>query len=209
MLPITRPVWLLVLIVAGLAWYYLSLSRKIPKSLRSVPGPRGLPLLGNVLQLSSQPQREFKKWARQYGELFQVKLGWETWVFVNSPEAVKEILDKKSAITSGRPPMPVASDLISDSKRLLLMNYTPLWRKLRSIVHSLLTPKMSDTFRPLQELEAKQLLCDLLNDNADETRFYSHIRRYTTSVMMTSIYGRRIKHWVLATAVNKIATDSN
>lgn len=32
---------------------------------------------------------------------------------LSSPEAVKEILDKKSALTSSRPPMPVVSDALS------------------------------------------------------------------------------------------------
>lgn len=119
-------------------------------------------------------------------------MGYENWVFLNSPEAVKEVLDKQSAITSGRAPMPVASDLISGGMRFLLMGYTSEWRKLRTIVHKLLTPKVSDTFKPSQEFEAKQLIHDLYSDNRDEESFYMHVRRYTTSVVMTSTYGRRV-----------------
>ncbi|KAL3426712.1 hypothetical protein PVAG01_00221 [Phlyctema vagabunda] len=168
---------------------------KPPKHLRQVPGPKGLPIVGNTLSLGAQPQRLFREWALQYGELFKIQLGWENWVFVNSPEAIKEIFDKQSAITSGRPRMPVGSDLVSGGMRFLLMGYTAQWRKLRAVVHKLLTPKMSNTFLPSQEFEAKQLLFDLLTDNNDETSFYNHIRRYSTSVVMTSTYGRRIPSW--------------
>jgi len=41
----------------------------------------------------SQPHQELKKWALQYGEVFKVQLGWQNWVFVNSPDAVKEIFE--------------------------------------------------------------------------------------------------------------------
>jgi cytochrome P450 len=174
----------------------LSLQKRNRKSLSTIPGPRGLPIIGNTLQLGPYPHRKCQEWAAQYGELFKVQIGWENWVFLNSPEAVKEIMDKQSAITSGRQPMPVLSDIISGGKRFLLMTYSPQWRKLRAIVHKLLTPKASSVFRPSQEFEAKQLLFDILTDNKDQESFYLHVRRYTTSVVMTSTYGRRIPSWV-------------
>lgn len=153
-------------------------------------------LVGNTLQLGPQPQKQLTAWAKQYGELMQVQIGWENWIFLNSPQAVKDILDKQSAITSARAPMPVGSDIISGGMRFLLMGYTPTWRKLRTIVHKLLTPKVSNTFMPSQLFEAKQLVFDLLTDNANEEDFYMHVRRYTTSVVLTSTYGRRVPQWV-------------
>jgi cytochrome P450 len=164
--------------------------------MRDVPGPKGLPIIGNTLSLGSQPQKIFRKWALEYGDVFKIQMGWDYWIFVNSPAAVKDIFDKHSAITSGRPRMPVVADLVSGGMRFLLMDYTPKWRQLRAVVHKLLTPKMSDTFRPSQEFEAKQLMFDLLTDNKDDEAFYNHIRRYTTSVVMTSTYGRRVPEWV-------------
>lgn len=166
------------------------------KTTKGIPGPVGLPILGHTLSVGDKPQNIFRKWALQYGEVFQVQIGWYPWVFVNSPAAVKEIFDKQSAVTSGRPRSPFLFDLMSGGMRILFMDYTPEWRKLRAVIHQLLTPKMSDTFQPSQEFEAKQLLHDLLTDNDDERSFYNHVRRYTTSVVMTSTYGRRIPHWV-------------
>lgn len=48
-------------------------------------------------------------------------------------------------------------------------------------MHKLLTPKSSNAFMPSQLFEAKQLLWDILTDNANQENFYMHIRRYTTS----------------------------
>lgn len=188
---------LLVFPVVGFLLYHLLSQRrpKTPKGLRAVPGPGGkLPIIGHAHLLKPEgSQRQFIEWANQYGELFSFQLGWENWIFLNSPAAVKEIMDKQSASTSGRQPMPVGGELISGGMRFLLMTYSPRWRRLRAIVHKLLTPKASDAFKPSQEFEGKQLLHDILTEPED---VYNHCRRYTTSVVMTSTYGRRIPKFV-------------
>ncbi|KAK7897228.1 hypothetical protein LTR67_005117 [Exophiala xenobiotica] len=184
-------------VILVVAYIAIIQRKRPPKGLRLVPGPKGLPVLGNLHQLQPYPQRQLQQWAREYGEMFQIRMGWENWIFLNDPAVVKELLDKQSANTSGRAPMPVASDIVSGGKRFLLMTYTPEWRKLRTIVHKLLTPKMSATFKPSQELEAKQLINDIYADSLrnDQESFYMHCRRYSTSVIMTSTYGRRVPQW--------------
>ncbi|ETS80074.1 hypothetical protein PFICI_07603 [Pestalotiopsis fici W106-1] len=186
------------LVLPGLALLGIFLATWFPwrrRGLETIPGPKGLPFIGNAHQLTKHPQRKFLEWADEYGELFKVQMGLQNWVFLNSPAAVKEILDKQSAVTSGRPGMPVVSDLVSGGQRFLLMTYTPRWRKLRAMVHKLLTPKASEIFKPSQEFETKQLLFDILTGNADQESFYQHVRRYTTSIVMTSTYGRRVPVW--------------
>lgn len=78
----------LLLALVGLAATYVVLQSrkdvKIPKGLRSVPGPKGLPVVGNTHQLEAQPQRHLQQLAREYGELFQIKIGWEKWVYVHA-----------------------------------------------------------------------------------------------------------------------------
>jgi hypothetical protein len=182
-------------LVAILAVRQLTL-RRSSSGLWKVPGPKGLPILGNTLQIPPNPRHQYMQWAKEFGEIYKVRLGWNDWYMLNSPEAVKEIMDKQSAVTSSRVPMPVASDVLSGGMRFLLMPYGPQWRNLRAISHRLLTPKVSDTFQASQEYEANQLLHDILTKNNPTTEFYMHVRRYTVSVMMTSTYGRRVPEWV-------------
>src|SRR5579859_218434 len=61
------------------------------------------------------------------------------------------------------------------------MPYNEHWRRLRTIVHQLLTPKMSATFKPSQLFESKQLTYDILHHNEDLTSFYQHCRRVPPS----------------------------
>lgn len=160
------------------------------------PGPKGIPLLGNAHQLGTNPHRQLQRWAAQYGDLFSVRLGWDNWVFVNSPASVRDIFDKQSAATSGRMPQPVLSGILSGENRLLLLTYGEKWRKLRAIVHKSLTPKGSNAYKSGQEFEAKQLIHDIATDNGDQRTFYMHVRRYTTSVVLLSTYGLRVPVWV-------------
>ncbi|KAF1842792.1 cytochrome P450 76C3 [Cucurbitaria berberidis CBS 394.84] len=177
---------------------YRRYQNRPPPGTKHAPGPSGLPILGNAHQLSRQAHQQITAWAREYGEVYKIRLGWNDWYMICSPEACKEILDKQSIHTSSRTPMPAAGDALSGGMRFLFMPYGLEWRKLRGISHKLLTPAVSATFKPSQEFEAKMLLEEVLK-GADEERGngvgYTAIRRYTVSVIMTSTYGRRIPDW--------------
>ncbi|KAI8940528.1 hypothetical protein NX059_004206 [Plenodomus lindquistii] len=185
------------LFLASLA-VYTRYNNRPPPGLKTAPGPKGLPVLGNAHQLGAKPHRQITAWAREYGDLYKIRLGWNDWYMICSPAACKEILDKQSAHTSSRAPLPVASDALSGGMRFLFMEYGPEWRKLRGISHKLLTPAVSATFKPSQEYEAKMLCEEILKAVDEKTgteASYKAIRRYTVSVIMTSTYGRRIPEW--------------
>ncbi|KAI4613117.1 hypothetical protein J4E83_007528 [Alternaria metachromatica] len=177
---------------------YRRYSNRPPTGTKAAPGPAGLPVLGNAHQLGQQPHQQITAWAREYGEVYKIRLGWNDWYMICSPEACKEILDKQSAHTSSRTPLPVSGDALGGGMRFLFMEYGPEWRKLRGISHKLLTPAVSATFKPSQDFEAKMLLEEILK-GADAAQgngvSYKAIRRYTVSVIMTSTYGRRIPEW--------------
>jgi len=115
---------ILVPVVILLALTYVSTRRRPPKGYRLVPGPKGLPVIGNTLEVPTvHPEKKFMEWAKEFGELYRIQMGWNEWVFVNSDYAVKvmrpvfgltkEIFDKQSAVTSSRPRLPISSDLLS------------------------------------------------------------------------------------------------
>jgi cytochrome P450 len=91
----------------------------------------------------------------------------------------------------------VASDLIGGDMRFVLMADNPKWSFWRRSTHRLLTPSVCLGYLENQELEAKQLAYDYLTDNKNETEFYSHTRRFATSIIMATTYG-----WRLPTAVS-------
>jgi len=65
------------------------------RRLDNVPGPKGSLITGIGRDLPPNAIQKFREWADEYGEVYKIRLGWYTWVVLNSPEAVKEILDKQ------------------------------------------------------------------------------------------------------------------
>lgn len=174
--------------------FIVYLTSRDPRRKHLPPGPKGLPIIGNTLQLpqGDEVSQVIIDWAKKYGELFHIKLGMTDYIYLNTPEAVKELMDKKSNIYSSRHAMPMALDTVSDGNRMLFMGYTKQWRDLRKIMHSILTSTQAVNYQPIQLYETRQMCVDLL-DEPDQ--FYHHTRRYTTSVVMQVAYGHRVANW--------------
>lgn len=88
--------------LVSLAIYWLSRIGQRPKGYP--PGPPTLPLIGNLhLMPKEKTHLQFKKWAEEYGPVYSLMLGTMVMVVLASDQAVKDLLDKRSAIYSSRP----------------------------------------------------------------------------------------------------------
>jgi hypothetical protein len=104
------------------------------------PGPPTIPILGNIHQVQhplgffypwnilttrQMPKRDahlqFQKWANEYGPVYSLMLGTRVLVVLSGDQAVKDLLDKRSAIYSARPDMYIGQELCSGGLRFLMM----------------------------------------------------------------------------------------
>ncbi|KAK5215393.1 hypothetical protein LTR47_009967 [Exophiala xenobiotica] len=180
---------------ALVAWNIISIrGPPTPKGLRRPPSPPGARFFSGHAHLwsgrvtNNPSQSQLVKWAREYGEIYEFRLGVERWVIVSSPEAVKEIFDKNGALTGSRPAFRVMN-ILSGGYRMLFMPYGKKWRSLRAIAHRCLSIKSAEAIKPSSSLESHRYLLDILRD---PDNFLDHVKRYTSSVIMYSIYGRRV-----------------
>lgn len=62
-----------------------------------IPGPRGLPILGNILDLRDEEAslRAFERLADTYGPIFQLTINGQRLVVVAGAEMMKEVMDEK------------------------------------------------------------------------------------------------------------------
>ncbi|KAK4054438.1 hypothetical protein OIV83_000932 [Microbotryomycetes sp. JL201] len=154
------------------------------------PGPKTLPVLGNLHQLPlKHAHHQMTQWAKEYGPIFSLKLGSGTMVVLTGQREVKELLDRRSATTSDRPPLHVANELITNGKHLLAMGYSARWRLVRKILHQYLTIRMcEEKHQAVQSAESIQMISDVLHQPDD---YYNRVRRYSTGVILSIVYGRR------------------
>lgn len=102
------------------------------RRLDKMPGPKGWPLFGIGLGLPKQ-SAFMHKWGLEYGEVFKLRVGWYNWVVLNSPEAMKEIMDKQVCICSRYLPIPSMLKLTRYSQFIPLPRSLHLWLTMSSL----------------------------------------------------------------------------
>lgn len=68
-----------------------------------------------------RPHLQFQKWAQEYGGVYSLMLGTKTMIVLSSDQAVKDLLDRKSANYSARPDLYTGQTLLSGGKRMVMM----------------------------------------------------------------------------------------
>lgn len=124
----------------------------------------------------------FTEWAKQYGEIFSLKVGSGTTVVLTSPRLVRQLLDKKSAIYNHRPPSHVGN-IIAGGDHLLLMQYSDQWRTCRKLVHQYFMEQMVVKHHvKTVNAEAVQMIRDIMVAPEGHMR---HPKRFSNSVIMS------------------------
>ncbi|KAI5290674.1 hypothetical protein KEM54_000808 [Ascosphaera aggregata] len=153
------------------------------------PGPPTVPILGNLhLMNKDKPWALYERWAKEYGPVYSLMLGTRVRIILSSDQAVKDLLDRRSSIYSGRPSMYIGQDVISDGKRFFMSEDMTKWRIVRKMVHAVLNINATRTYLPYQDLESKIML-DSMIDRPDD--FDAHLKRFSYSFMTQMVYGFR------------------
>ena len=130
---------LLGFVVFYLVHYFTSPYRKLP------PGPRGYPVIGNVLELRSQQWLKFTEWRKQYGQccskvlnlqslmsapsgdLIYINAAGQPMVILNSQKVAADLLDRRAGIYSDRPRNIVASDIMTGGLLVVFTRYNDMF----------------------------------------------------------------------------------
>ncbi|KZT60985.1 cytochrome P450 [Calocera cornea HHB12733] len=153
------------------------------------PGPPTTLILGNIPDIPTKKAfLKLVEWAREYGEIYSIKLGHKTTVVLNSPAAVQAVMEKGSRVTQDRPKMWLFDHYIYDHDHLIFSSVPSKVNQLRRIFTTFLNQTTAQRYLPIQEAESSQLLYDIMI-NPDS--FFKGVKRFTISIMFSLSYGVR------------------
>ncbi|CAM8928504.1 unnamed protein product [Rhodiola kirilowii] len=135
-------------------------SKKAHNKLKPPPGPKPLPIIGNLHQLGPRPHQSLRDLSAIYGPIMTLKLGMtRNTIVISSPHFAKQILQTHDHLFSDR--------IVSDTIRVLnhhnlsvaMLPVSPQWRKLRkAMATQMFSQARLDASQPLRLQKVKELI---------------------------------------------------
>ncbi|XP_050208580.1 cytochrome P450 83B1-like [Mercurialis annua] len=147
------PIFFLVLVPIFLAFIFKKL--KFTPSHHQPPGPSGLPIIGNLLQLDNTNIHKYLwQLSKQYGPLMSLRLCFKPTLVVSSAEMAKQVMKIQDLDFCSRPNLAGLRKLSYNGLDLAFAPYDDYWREIRKIcVVHLFSANRSQSFRPIREDE--------------------------------------------------------
>ncbi|QPC63314.1 hypothetical protein HYE67_005545 [Fusarium culmorum] len=183
---VTLSLWAL---FGALVLYLLTVPGRRGKHLP--PGPPTLPIIGNLHQMPTRKgYLKLAEWAKQYGDMYSFKIGSTTTIVLSNRRLVKEILERRSVISAGRPAVYGLEKLVFGGHFILLQQPdAPMYRISKKLLHQYFgEPAIDRSHLRIINAEATQLIRDLM---VDPDNFPHHAHRYANSFTMSTTYGIR------------------
>ncbi|XP_064639839.1 cytochrome P450 1A1-like [Lineus longissimus] len=163
----------IILLCVGLGAKGLAEKDITPSHLRRPPGPYGVPVLGNLLQLGREPHKTLTAYRKTYGNVYQLTLGSRPTVVLNGYDTVRKALVKQADDFAGRPDF-YSFNFIANGKSMGFGDLSPRWRMHRKIAQNALGMFANKKQNPIEDNildEAKLLVSNLvaLGSSSDGT----------------------------------------
>ncbi|KAJ3935962.1 MAG: cytochrome P450 [Lentinula lateritia] len=178
---------------------------------RIPPGPKPLPLIGNIFDLTAK-----ELWvkatalAQTYGPVYQLSILHpslsisQPLVFLSSPEVCFDLLDKKGGMYSDKPKLVMAGELCGCDDMVAFTGYGAQSRRQRKLIGLAFSKERIPAYQGLIERETAGFLTGLVSAHTSSastassssqplpSRFLSYIpliRRYAGQLTLSVIYG--------------------
>nr|BBG28368.1 flavonoid 3'-hydroxylase 2 [Cymbidium hybrid cultivar] len=128
------------------------------------PGPKGSPILGNLLQLGPKPHETLYNLSKSYGPLIHLRFGFVDMIVVNSAAIAAKIL-RNDANVASRPSSTSVKHIAYNHQDLIFARYGARWRMLRKICAlQLFSPKAMEDLAPVRADEVGRFVRELVKE---------------------------------------------
>jgi hypothetical protein len=160
---------------------------------RTIPGPRGYPVIGSLMEMGGQAHRRLAELAVRYNAtgLMALSFGETRVVIASRPDTAREILH--SSAFADRPLKQSAQQLLF-GRAIGFAPHGEYWRSLRRIAaNHLFAPKRIAAHETARMAEARCMLDAVSRDVAalGSVQIRDHLQRASLNNIMGSVFGRR------------------
>lgn len=180
------------LVIACLAWFNFIRRRSSGASrLPPPPGPKGLPILGNIFQVPTKREwLRYSEWFDKYGDMINLNVLGQNILILNSADLAREMFESKGSVYSGRPTTPMVR-MCGIDRALSFQDDPVVIRKQRLMLHKPLGTRASvSIFYPSIEAVTHSFLKRMMDSPQD----YVALHRFRSSSLVLSIsHGYAVK----------------
>lgn len=185
-------VYVLASIVTILLLYFFkcSFGSSEGRGLKRLPGPKGWPVLGNMLDFQGKTMHEtLRQWAEEYGPIFRFRFFWIDVLVINSLEGIQEAFVERGYDFAGRQQFQDFLLTRPPGRGIATQNPCPLWRTMRKEVHRSLKMYANGlkNFESNMYFVLDELIDSLKKDSGPDVDYYNHIHHTLAAFICTLV----------------------
>ncbi|XP_058087528.1 cytochrome P450 71A1-like [Magnolia sinica] len=156
--------WLLLLLVIVpilplLPLLFTKYQKRRARPAKLPPGPRKLPVIGNLHQLRKLPHRDLWLLSKMYGPLIYLQLGHVPTLIVSSAAMAREVMKSNDLDLCTRPPLVSFKKLSYSYSDVAFVPYGEYWREMKKIcIVELFSTKRVQSFAYIREEEVAEMM---------------------------------------------------
>ncbi|KAH7923393.1 cytochrome P450 [Leucogyrophana mollusca] len=181
------------LVTSLLVWRHSVWRMTNPSGLPLPPGPRGLPLIGNILDIDpARPWLTYNVWAERYGDIVYSSILGQRFIVISSAKVAKALFEQRSSIYSDRMAATLFK-LFGANFITAFLGYTDEWRLHQKLFHLTLHPKATEKYQDMYLEGVRELVVNLLDGFMDATdELEGHLTTFSAALIMAITYGYKV-----------------
>ncbi|WOG89178.1 hypothetical protein DCAR_0208414 [Daucus carota subsp. sativus] len=160
---------------------------------RLPPGPKKLPLIGNLHQLGRlPPHRSFHHLSKKYGSLMFLQLGSVPTLVVSSAAMAREIFKKHDSVFSSRPVLCVPEKIAYKSSTISFAPYGEYWRQIRKIaLAELLSAKRVQSFKGVRGQEVASMIKTVADSSPNQINLSELMLLLANNIVLRVVFSMK------------------
>ncbi|KAK1583478.1 hypothetical protein Q3G72_024105 [Acer saccharum] len=185
-------IMLLLLITTTPYLFMFLMKRGQAKSQVRPPGPKQLPLIGNLHQIGESPHKSLACLSNEYGPLMFLQLGWVPTIVISSADVARDIFRNHDLVFSGRPELYTANKLSYGGNNISFTTYNEYWRELRKIaIMELLCSKRVQSFHAVRKQEVELMTKFIARSSSQPINLSSLTLVLANNIVCRAIFGKK------------------